>query len=774
MAEKTPLDLGKLPSPPELTKVSPVAPAWPTNGFHSLLEVKEPLQRGLLEYRFVLWRKKGLIAAGLLIGALLGGLVTICQEPTYVVRTTLEFQPRVNPGPLAATETREAYDESAIATYEHVLQSRSLREKVIDRLKQGSNAQKFSEAGNSSLLMQAVEKIGLSAGTPTKSTYKAALAQAAETLKAKTVPQTRILEISCESASPKIAAEFANGIVGEFMDEDLQSHWNSTQSTNKKLTEELQQLRAKLAESEQNLNNYAQKTGITFASPNSTLIDDELKRTQQDLAAAIGERVSKEARYKIATEAPQEGLADPASDPLLQNYRSQLSDLNRQLAELNSTFTPAYAKTKRVQAQITELEQAIARERSVALERIKSEYDEASRREAMLMAEYRKHASAASAEAQRILQYTTLKNDFEANRQLYESVLQKVRELDIASAMHASNIRVIDAAEVPSDPARPNPIRNLGLGLFSGLVCAIGLVFWKDYVHSSLWAPGEGPMLFNLPELGVIPSSKLDKYPQVYGKIKQLGLHSSTLSKASKGGGDSIELASLQEQPSLIAESFRRTIASLLFSRNQGARPKVVVVTSPGCGDGKSTLSSNLAIALAEIRLRVLLIDTDLRSPRLHTIFDVANTWGISNLLEETTSIPVLPAQALYRETKIPNLFLLTSGPPVASISKLLFSDRLEQLIARYRMDFDFIVVDTPPVLQVSDARAVARHADGVVLVLRSGYSKLKAAMASINVLSQDGSPILGTVLNDWNPRTGGSEDFHDLYYNSHHQNTPL
>ena len=767
-----PASMKAAPEEIALVKVSATEAVARSYGSRPLMVPQEPVQRGLLEYRHVLWRKKGLLLLCMLLGLAVGTVVTIYEQPTYIARTTLEFQPRISQSPVQPEMREEgSYDESAIATYEHVLQSRSLRQKVVQKLKTQPLAQKAVPVANSSLLLEGLEKLGLPVGvSPQRSTYKGAVAQAASTLKAKTIPQTRIVEITCESASPTVAAEFANGVVNEFMEEDLQSHWNSTQSTNKLLTEELQQLKAKLGESERTLNDYAQKTGITFASPNSTLVDDQLKRTQQDLAAASNERVAKEAKYKIALATSSDMFTDAVGDPALQGYRSQLADLHRQYAELSSTFTPAYFKVKRIQAQIAEVEEAAAKERKVSLERIKEDYDEAARRQDMFGAEYRKQVASATVEAQRVLQYGTLKNDFDANRQLYESVMQRVRELDITSAMHASNIRIIDAAEAPGAPDRPNPARNLGFGMFSGLVFGVGFFFWKDQVSSSVWGPGEGPLILNLPELGVIPSSKLDKPGRSYGRLRSGHPENAVLlTHGRKGRGAGAELAAWQ-QPSLVAESFRRTVASILFSTDSRLHPRVIVVTSPGQGDGKSTVSSNLAIALAEIRLRVLLIDADLRNPRLHKIFDVANTWGLTNLLEETTPIATLPQQALCRETKVSNLQLLTSGPPATSVSQLIFSERLAELIARCKKDFDVILIDTPPLLQVSDARAIARHSEGVVLVLRAGCSKLKAAIASTEVLVQDGSPILGTVLNDWDPRTGGSDHLYDAYYASHYR----
>ncbi|HEX7361430.1 MAG TPA: polysaccharide biosynthesis tyrosine autokinase [Bryobacteraceae bacterium] len=752
--------------PPSVVTIDPPWNGQTVGAARLLPPVHEPIQRSLSEYRHLLWRKKGFILTCVLSGVLLGGIVTIYEAPTYIASTTLEFQPRTNTSPVRQQTVSEVYDESAIATYEHVLQSRSLREKVVKKLQSLPTALRTASLPASpSLLLQMLAKTGLNgAVAPRPPTYKSAVLQASKTLTAKVIPETRIVKITCESAIATVAAAFANNVVSEFMDEDLQSHWNSTQSTNKQLRQELQQLKARMEQSEGKLSQYAQKTGITFASASSTLVDAELQRTQQDLAAAENDRVAKEARYKIALASFPNSFASVVPDPVLDGYRTQITDLERQLANLGSTFTPAYYKIKQIRAQIVEVQAAAAKERQTMLDRIKDDYDESMRRESMLAAEYRRHLGTATSESQRVLQYNMLKNDFDANRQLYESVLQSVKELDITSAVHANNIRIIDAAVAASAPARPNPVHNLGFGLFTGLLLSVGFVFWKDHASMSVWAPGEGPTLLSLPELGVIPSSKCDKHTR---SLTKPGIFTRALALRTFQPADVNGALVAWQQPSLMAESFRRTVASILFSANGRLHPKVIVVTSPGQGDGKSMVSSNLAVAFAEIKLRVLLVDCDLRKPTLHRVFDVANTWGISNILEENTVIDALPSQALGRDTAVAGLQLLSSGPATISVSQLMFSERLGGLLARCRKDFDVIIVDTPPLLHVADARAISRYSDGVVLVLRAGSSKLRSAVASIQVLMQDGSPILGTVLNDWNPRSGGGEQFYEPYYES-------
>jgi polysaccharide biosynthesis transport protein len=740
---------------------------------------QEGVERGLLAYWQIVCRKRGILLVGLLAGLFSGTVVTLCQEPTYIARTSLEFQPRSNANLLRADGVEQAFDESAIVTYQHVLRSRSLSQRVVQRLKAQAPLQHGNVPQSSSLLLQGMEKMGLNIGVARHVRgYNSALEQAAMTLKARAIPQTRIVEISCESTVPSVAAAFDNALVNEFIDEDLQSHWNSTQSTNKQLMGELQQLRTRMEESERALNDYAEKSGIMFTSTNATLLDDKLKMTQQELARAENDRVAREAIYKVAQASPPEAVAAILADPLLQHYQGELADLKRQLAEVSSTFTPTYFKVKAIQAQISEVEGASAKEATGALQRLKNDYEEAVHREAIFATTYHQHVNAATSEARRVLQYGTLKNEFDANRQLYENVSRRVKELDITSAVHTSNIRVIDTAEPPATPDRPSPIKNLGMGLFGGVAFGIGLVFWKEYISATIWRPGESSTLLNIPELGVIPSS-VSPYDQSRISVASRSMLNpirDLWSANVKERPSSVELVSWPHQTSSAAECFGRTVASILFSKdrasnpawNRGAFPKLVVVTSPAQGDGKSTVCGNLAIGFAEIKLRVLVVDCDLRKPTLHKFFDVANTWGISNILSESTDIDTLPIEAVCRETKFPGLHILTSGPPVDSVSQLLFSARLTKLMLRCRQEFDMVLVDTPPVLPVPDARALSRHSDGAILVLRAGHSKVKAAIASTQVLMQDGSRIFGTILNDWNPSGSIGEHVYDYYESPH------
>jgi receptor protein-tyrosine kinase len=231
---------------------------------------------------------------------------------------------------------------------------------------------------------------------------------------------------------------------------------------------------------------------------------------------------------------------------------------------------------------------------------------------------------------------------------------------------------------------------------------------------------------------------------------------------------DRVEMMTWRRKPSPVAESFRSLLISIVFSSENGNRPKVLVLTSAGPAEGKSTVVSNLGIAIAEVGQRVLLIDADLRKPRLQDIFSLSNGRGLSDVLRQRKSVQENGTlDGLIRETEVPGLFVLTSGPATASSTNLLYGSHMPELLRQLRAEFETILIDTPPMLQIPDARVMGRIADRVILVVRSGRTSRDAAIAATQHFSEDGTKMLGTVLNDWNPKSSpdGYYGYRNGYY---------
>jgi receptor protein-tyrosine kinase len=303
----------------------------------------------------------------------------------------------------------------------------------------------------------------------------------------------------------------------------------------------------------------------------------------------------------------------------------------------------------------------------------------------------------------------------------------------------------VDTAEVPLRPSKPDLLRNALTGLASGLALAFGFVLAGEYINRSVRAPGESPFHLRVPELGVIPSKAAVTEQSLLPSILP-GKAPGTTTKPK------LELVTWQDRPSLLAEAYRNALTSILAANSKG-RPRVILITSAGHGEGKSSTVSNLGIALAEINQRVLLIDADLRKPRLHDIFNLPNTWGLSDLLREKSSLADCPLEALARKTEIDNLYVLPSGPGTVSITNLLYSTRMADLVKRVRMDFDVTIIDTPPMSYLSDARVLGQLADAAILVIRAARTTRDEARAAKQRLVDDNIRVLGTILNAWEPK---------------------
>lgn len=702
----------------------------------------------MLEYWQLIRNRKWTIAIMAVLGLLGAFLITFEQVPIYQTRTTIEVQN------LSDTSSASMIDqggggmftpETYIQTQVRILQSTSLRSRVNAKLKQEKRPEWYQQPDRFAGLRQLLHLPPLANTIADRNTLPAVA------MYVKPYENTRIIEILCDSANPQIAAEFANTMTNEYIEYHLEARWNAAQRATQWLTRQLQNLKVKLQESEDRLQNYSRATGLIFTGEKENVEQEKLTQLQSELSRAEADRVARQSAFEIASANQAETVPQIIDNGRLSEYQSKLADLRRELAELSASLTPEHYKVIRVQAQIQELENTLKRERENIITRIRNDYQAALRREKLLSAAYANQAWIVSEQARKSVNYDILRREVESNRRLYDELLQKVQGTGLAAAMNASNIRVVDPAVPPGSPYKPSLLRNLMMGLAAGIMLGIAMVIAADHVNRSLKAPGETPFHLKVPELGVIP----DKSSVPAKELREAKVLS--LSGGQNGHGIESEahmgLVTWQNRPSLLAESFRSALASILVSERNGQRPRVILVTSAGRGEGKSSTVSNLGIALAEINQRVLLLDADMRKPHLHQIFGAPNTWGLSDLLREKTPLKDMPVEALARETEIAGLHILPSGPGTLSIANLLYSSRMSELLQRLRAEFDMVLIDTPPMLYLSDARVLGRLADAAILVVRAGQTTRDDALGAKQRLVDDGIHVLGTILNGWDSK---------------------
>jgi len=345
-------------------------------------------------------------------------------------------------------------------------------------------------------------------------------------------------------------------------------------------------------------------------------------------------------------------------------------------------------------------------------------------------------------------------------QQTYSAMLLQANESNIAGSVQQSGIRQVDSATPPAEPYKPKPALNIAFGTLAGLCLSIGAAFLWEKMDRSVRSPGHSRTLLNVPELGVIPSIA-SQTPRLVWRLLP--------GKDHKDAGDSMrpelhfqkasQIRAGEPNSAQLADSFRVTMASLMLGNASGRRPQVILVTSPSPGEGKTTIVGNLGTALAETGRSVLVVDGDFRRPKLHKLFELENTWGLSDILAEGVELP----EKLGLETTVPGLMVLPNGKRPASVSKLLYSSQMRRFFQAVRERFDVVLIDAPPILEVADARLLGEFADGALLVLRSGITDRADALQAYQQLFEDRTTLLGTVLNDFKP-SRKSRQFYQYY----------
>jgi succinoglycan biosynthesis transport protein ExoP len=727
----------------------------------------QPGESFLLDYWNTLRRHKLLMLFFAIGGAAVAVLVTMQLTPIYEARTTLELL-SLNGNFLNMKSSDPTVDlpeysaDEILRTQVRIIQSNSLMKRVIPKLQ--AEPDTAPEPESSRLLAW---KRALRLRQPTREERREqAIHYASENWNVTVPEETRIIEISCDSPDRQVATDFANFLASEYVEQNLESRWEMTQHTGEWLTKQMQGLKQKLEVSEDALQSYAQKNGLVFTGEKDSVAEDRLRQLQQELLRAQSDRVMKQSKYETSLTASAESLPEVLDDSSLRDFGGKLAELKRLRAELGATLTSAHPRVQKVDAQISEVLLGIERARANVIKRISAEYEGAQRRENLIRADYVSQTDLVNSQSAKGIHYEILKREVDTNRQLYDSMLQRVKEASIAAAMRASNARIVDRAEPPLLPYKPNPVRNGLLGLTSGFFLGILFVLFRDRMDSSIQSPGDVAIYLNLPEFGVIPSAQ----PETGHRLYYGAVHAAALLEADKGrngnGRESLELARIRRAASPLAESFRSALTSVLFSNYEGKPPRLIVLSSAMAAEGKTTVLTNLGLAMTETRRRVLLIDADLRRPQLHTIFGIPNECGLREVLHSNEPIEIAAMRAAHATSTL-NLFVMPSGSTPASISTLLHSSRLPQLLEHLEQQYDAILIDTPPMLQMPDARILGRLVDGVILVIRAGKTTRDTARMASQRFLEDGIPVLGTILNDWNPKHKAMHGYG--YYGSHY-----
>jgi len=696
-----------------------------------------------------LWQGKGAILAGALVGLLIGVAASMVMPPVYRAQATLQLQgfsedPLVrgmNPvSPNLPNATAENYLQNQVK----LLESQTLAGRIADKL--GVQPDRTDRGGISAMISQVRDHISVLRPWP-KGEQEQRIEKVQKALNVRTSLQSQVIGLTYDAADPETAASGANAAATEFIELNREARTESVHDTTEWLKKEAKELKTKLEISNSQLQAYARANGLVFAGKNSTLAEDRMRQLQDALSKAEADRAAKQSRYEAITASADSPVSDSLATGPLREYQVNLQNMKRELAQLRTQYTPAHYKVQSLTAQIAETEKAIEKERKEIIARIHNDYQAGAGLERMLGEAQSKQLKTVQTQMEKERRYDVMKSEIDTTQKLYDSMLQKIEEAGVASALRTTNVRVIDTAKPPSAPFSPNPVLNIAIGLAIGTLGGIGLVLVRPRSFK-VAQPGESRL--NVPELGVIPSARDSRESR-----------KSLLRLRSREEEAGLTRWDDKDTP-LWNESFRSTLTSILFSaglprgpRNMTGRlrGRVLVVSSIDVMEGKTTVLANLGIAAAERKQRVLLIDADLRRPRLHDLFNVANDRGLTDVLQHSHSpefVDNSPLEALVQPTSIPDLWVLPRGPVHPNLAGLLLSSDLSFLLQRFRRDFDLVLIDTPPMMLYSDARALGKLSDGLVMVVRANTKSREELQTAYQKLVQDQIPVLGTILNDW------------------------
>lgn len=723
----------------------------------------------LSQWLEVLQRRRALLAVVVVVVVSLS-LVRYAMSPKlYRATTILQIERR--PGSAAAMQQPAQYDDWMEAQYFYptqtrLLQSRGLAERVVKNLRLGDDP--VFNPGRGRL-------VGTSSpAATTAADDDAAIAGLAYGvlggLEVVPVRNTSLVEVSYVSTNPELAARIANGVADAYIDWGVETRFATVGRASSFLSSQIEGLKQEIQDKEAQLQAYSRRSDIVALDPSSNVTLQRLEALNKDYMGALSERIGKEAQYKELVNSPDDIVADTASGGLVAQLRSDQLKLEREYATKLNTYKAEWPAMQELKAQIDRGRQHMASVTqemvAKARESAKAEYQGALRREQALTAELSRQKGEAMSFNSAAVEYNNLKVEVSTRRSLLDELVRKQSETEVTSRLKGtrdSNVVVVDRALVPGAPYRPSLFRSFTLGLMLGLGLGLGAVFFFEYLDRTIKTSEDVDRILNLPVLGVIPDIYVSQGRQGYGRRIQYS--SSYYGRRPggptrprktrtdrKGSSDSadvqVELASHQQPRLAVSEAYRSLRTALLLSTAHHL--KSIVITSAVPGEGKTTTATNLAIVLAQLGKEVLLVDADLRKPRLHEIFGKSNRVGLVNFLTGGAD-----EAAVVLPTQINQLHVTPAGPIPPNPSELLSSERMVDFTALAYQRFDYVLFDTPPALPVTDATVLGSMSDGVVLCVGSGLVMREDARSCRQRLRLSEVRVLGVALNLFREQLG-------------------
>lgn len=553
------------------------------------------------------------------------------------------------------------------------------------------------------------------------------------------VPNSRLVSINYSSPNPEFSALVANTVAKAYQEETLDMKMEFVRRTMAWMTKKAEEEEKKLEESEKKIADFMRTNNLVTLENRVAVLPQQLSQVGTDLVRAQSRREELEALYQKVKKVERnpraaETIPAVASDPALRTLQTQVLEAEQAIMQLSGKYGQRHPAMIKARGDLNVLKEKKNQEISRIIESIKNEYELALSAEKALSSHMQRNKTEAQRVNEKFFQYQSLSRELETNRQLYDALMTKIKEQGMTGENQpVVNFWIVEEAAVPFRPSEPKVVVNALLGLVVGLFGGVGIAFFTEYLDNTIKSPEETENILGAPVIGVV-SLCGDRQP--------------------------LDVV-LKEPRSAFTENYKALRTSLLLSSTDGA-PRRILVTSPGTGEGKTTTAVNLALVLAQSEKRVLLIDGDLRKPRLHKIFDIGNKKGLSTYLAGSSGGDILGKGSL------PRLAVIPSGPIPPNPSELLTSSRMETLLSTLGEEFDIIICDSPPLLSVADSRILSRYFDATMLVVLGGKTTYEIARRSLKLLTDVKARTLGLVINALDVKK--NDYYYHQYYSSYEE----
>lgn len=652
-------------------------------------------------------------------------LATFTTAPTYRATSILQIERDtirvINAEGLVPAES--PYDRDFYQTQFELLRSRSLALRVVQDLDLTNDPTFAGDRTRSPKTATVAEK---------EAAQRALVDGVLGSLAIEPVSNSRLVRIHFDATDPALAARVANRYAEAFIASNIERRFDASSYAKEYLEERLAELKKRLEDSEKELVNFAEQEQIISLGEGEPSLDAQnLGELNGLLAKAQEERIRAEAHWRQATAGNASSIPEIVDNALIQSLKQSRAALDAQYQEKLGRYKPDYPEMQQLRAQIAEVDRQIVDEMRSIRGSVNSRYRAALAQEELFRGRIQALKNDVLDLDSRSIQYNILKRETVTNQELYDGLLQRYKEIGVAGGIGANNISVVDRAEVPGAPYKPNVLHNLLLALVLGSVLALMAALGLHYLDRRIRTPAALGALTGLPVMGIIPEL-----------------------------GRNLTPAQASDDPrSAFSEAYRSVRTALQFATARGL-PRTLLITSPGSGEGKTTSASELARNIALLGQRVALIDADLRNPSLHKVFGVPNTVGLSNVLAGGS--PLLSA---VQPTGHEQLSLVTSGPLPPNPPELLGGDGLVRALAELSERFDVVILDGPPVLGLADAPLLASRAEATLLVVMAEVTRSDAVIGAMERIAATRGNVLGTLFTHWDLGASGEYGYGHYSY---------